>query len=364
MSILIIDPHIEELAQLKSELESEGYEDVVATESVPEALDHYDVTYLGNLPAHVELILMDLTVTGAGRFGFPTGPRPSRSTGRPVLLRLVNQSDPVGIKQAEDAGALDVVCRPVLKAELMMRVRSALAVAVVMAAAAKTEAALEVALAAKTRELDRIVSRNTEVLSLASHELKTPLANLSGYVDLILLDWERHGPPSNKQQRQLEAVQRNGFRMDALVNDIMAMAKIKSGTLELSPKELDLARELEGVLGYLQGQLDEKRITVNLVAPVTMTWVRADELRLSQIMVNLLGNACKYSSSDSSITLEVRAGERFAQIDVTDTGCGISQYDQGNLFCQFHRAKTPSAQAVSGTGLGLGTFRANWTRSA
>ena len=182
--------------------------------------------------------------------------------------------------------------------------------------------------------------------------VKNPFGQPLGYVDDIA-DMGAHGPPSNKQQRQLEAVQRNGDRMDALVNDIMAMAKIKSGTLELSPKELDLARELEGVLGYLQGQLDEKRITVNLVAPVTMTWVRADELRLSQIMVNLLGNACKYSSSDSSITLEVRAGERFAQIDVTDTGCGISQYDQGNRFCQFHRAKTAICSGRLGNRVGL-----------
>jgi len=238
---------------------------------------------------------------------------------------------------------MDVICRPVLKAELLMRVRSALALKTERDASAKT----------KGGGSEQSVSYNTEILSLASHELKTPLANIAGFVDVILLDWERHGPPSEKQQRQLEAVQRNGFRMDALVNDIMAMAKIESGTLELSPTDLNLAQELENVLGYLQSQLDEKQMALDLICPEDVTFVCADDLRLSQIMVNLLGNACKYSPAGSSITVEVSESDQFAQIDVIDTGYGISAKDQVNLFCQFHRVKNPSSQTVSGTGLGL-----------
>jgi signal transduction histidine kinase len=247
MSILIVDPNVQELTQLKSGLESAGYEGVVSTESVREALGYYGVDSLGKLPSDVELILMDLTSPDAIESGFRTKPRQSWSTSRAVLVGLVNQNDSAGIKRAAEAGAHDVICRPVLKAELMMRVRSALALAAKMETAANSEASLEAELTKKACELEQVVSHNTEVLSLASHELKTPLANLSGYVDMILHDWERHGPPSDKQQQQLEAVQRNGFRMDALVNDIMAMAKIKSGTLELSPTDLDLAHELECV---------------------------------------------------------------------------------------------------------------------
>ncbi len=353
MSILIVDPYLQELTELKSELESVGYEDLVSTASVREALGHYGVGSLGQVPSSVELILMDFNLADAEESGFRTGQRQSSSTGRAVLLGLVDQNDPAGIKKAAEAGALDVLRRPVLKAELLMRVRSALALKAEWDTTAKTKAALAAELTDKACELEQVVSYNTEVLSLASHELKTPLANISGFVDIILLDWERHGPPSEKQQRQLEAVQRNIFRMDALVNDIMAMAKIESGTLELSPTDLNLADELESVLGYLQGQLDEKHMTLDLVCPPAVTLVHADELRLSQIMVNLLGNACKYSPAGSSITVEVREADQFAQIDVTDTGYGISAKDQVNLFCQFHRVKNPSAQAVSGTGLGL-----------
>ena len=353
MSILIVDPYLQELTKLNSDLESVGYEGVVSTESAREALVYYGVDSLGKVPSSVELILMDFNLADAEESGLRTGPKLSLSTGRAVLLGLVDRSDPAGIKKAEEAGALDVICRPVLKAELLMRVRSALALKAERDATAKTKAAPTAELTEKACDLDQVVCYNTEVLSLASHELKTPLANLSGFVDVILLDWEHHGPPSEKQQRQLEAVQRNGFRMDALVNDIMAMAKIESGTLELSPTDLDLAQELKGVLGYLQGQLDEKHMILDLVCPAAVTLVHADELRLSQIMVNLLGNACKYSPAGPSITVEVRETGHFAQIDVTDTGYGISTKDQVNLFCQFHRVKNPSAQAVSGTGLGL-----------
>ena len=353
MSILIINPSRQELTKLKRELESVGYEDVVSAASIREALTYYGVNCLGKVPSEVELILMDFASTDTEELGFRTGPSPSTSTGHAVLLGLVDQSDPAMIKKAAEAGALDVIRRPVLKAELMMRVRSALALKKASDATVQTRSTPAADPAGIEGESEQAISLNTEVLSLASHELKTPLANISGFVDVILMDWERHGPPSEKQQRQLEAVQRNGFRMDALVNDIMAMAKIKSGTLELSPTDLDLSQELEGVLGYLRGQLEEKRMNLELICPAAVGPVRADELRFSQIMVNLLGNACKYSPPGSSITVEVRQRDQFAQIDVTDTGCGISVKDQVNLFCQFHRVNNPTAQFVSGTGLGL-----------
>ena len=353
MSILIIDPNLQELATLKSDLESVGYEGVVATESVQDALSYYGVDSLGKVPSSVELILMDLSLADSEESGFRTKPRPAAATRRAVLLGLVDQGDPIGIKQASEAGALDVFCRPVLKAELLMRVRSAFVLKAERDAAAKAKGAAASELVGDALGLGEGVSYNTKILSLASHELKTPLANISGYVDIILLDWERHGAPSEKQKRQLETIQRNGFRMDALVNDIMAMAKIESGTLELVPTDLDLAHELESVLGYIQGQLDEKKMTLDLVCPEGATKIRADELRFSQIMVNLLGNPCKYSPAGSSVTIEVRTGDRFAQIDVRDSGYGISTKDQVKLFCQFHRFKNSEAQAVSGTGLGL-----------
>ncbi len=353
MSILIVDPSLEARTKLKSELESAGYEDVVSTVSVREALGYYGIDCLGNLSSGVELILMDPSLAEAEESGLRAGPRPSKSGGRAVLLGLVDHGDSAAIKKAVAAGALDVICRPVHKAELLMRVRSALALRGEQQGRAETEAHLEAELTEKTCELEQVVSYTTDVLSLASHELKTPLANLSGFVDLILLDWERHGPPSEKQQRQLEAVQRNSFRMDALVDDIMAMAKIESCTLDLSPTDLDLASELEGVVGYIQCQLDEKNMSLELITPKTVTLVRADELRLSQIMVNLLGNACKYSPSGSPIMVVVRDADQFAQIDVIDTGFGISGEDQVNLFSQFYRTNNPSARAVSGTGLGL-----------
>lgn len=353
MSILIVDPNQQELTQLKNGLESVGYEDVVSTESVQEALSFYGVDSLGKVPSSVDLILIDLSSAESEESGFRTKSRRTKSTGGAVLLCLVNQGDAAGIRRASEAGALDVICRPVLKAELLMRVRSALALNGKGVATAQDKSALEAESNGRSEEPGPVVSYNTEILSLASHELKTPLANISGFVDIILRDWERHGAPSEKQQRQLETIQRNGFRMDALVNDIMAMAKIESGTLELSPTDLDLAYELENVLGYLQGQLEEKKMVLNLVCPETVTLVHADELRFSQIMINLLGNACKYSPAGSSITVEVRADDQFAQIDVIDTGYGIPAEDQVNLFCQFHRVDNPDAPTVSGTGLGL-----------
>jgi len=353
MKILIVDPFSEEGTKLKFQLESAGYQGVISTESVPEAFSYYGVDCLVELSANVDLILMDINIAERKEPGFRPGPLPPDASAHPVLLAIVGPGGPADIKRAADAGAVDVIRRPVLECELLMRVRSALAFTTKRGSRADAEATLGAEFMEKACELEQVVSYTTEILSLASHELKTPLANISVLVDMILLDWERRGPPSEKQLRQLEAVQRNGFRMDALVDDIMAMAKIESGTLKLSPADLDLANELEGVVGYVQSQLNEKAITLELVIPDAVERVYADELRLSQIMVNLLGNACKYSPTGSSIAVVVKKAGNFVRIDVVDHGFGIYAEDQVNLFTQFYRTNNPSAQRVSGTGLGL-----------
>ncbi|MBC8279663.1 MAG: hypothetical protein H8E48_02650 [Chloroflexi bacterium] len=338
MDILIIDWSLEERTKLKNELESLGYSAVVSVSSIQEAQNYYAVSSLDELFAEVELVCIDLCQTEVGLPDL-TGDINRRPTNGAALLGLVDRSDPAAIERAAQAGAVDVICRPISLPELSMRIKSALA--------SRCEPAPQ------SRDLGQADHHTTEVLSLASHELKSPLANLSGFVDLILLDWERKGPPNETQLRQLRAVQRNGFRMEALVDDIMAMAKIESGTLELTPTDLDLTTELDGVVGYIQSQLNEKNMTLELVTPDALAQVWADELRLSQIMVNLLGNACKYSPSGSSISVVVKSIGEFAQIDVIDTGFGISTADQRNLFSRFYRTNNPSAQAVSGTGLGL-----------
>ena len=183
MSILIVDSNLQELTKLKSELESLGYEGVVSALSRDDALRQYGVDSLGKLPSEVELILMDLTLADSEESGFRAGPKQSRSTSRTVLLGLVDKNDPAAIRKAAEAGATDVIGRPAHKDEILLRVRSALTLAAEREAAYTTEVALEAEIHEKDCELEQIVSHNTEVLSLASHELKTPLANLSGLVD-------------------------------------------------------------------------------------------------------------------------------------------------------------------------------------
>ena len=339
MSILIIDRSLKERTELTCQLESQGYSAVLSAPSVQGAQNLYGAGSLAQLIAGVNLILIDPHQAELEFTGLSGGLSHQLSANQTVLLGLVDRNDRTAMEKAQRVGAADIVGRPISIPELAMRVRSALS--------PKADRAN------RNFDPEQTDCYTTDVLSLASHELKTPLANLSGFVDLILLDWERKGAPNETQLRQLRAVQRNGFRMEALVDDIMAMAKIESGTLELTPSNLDLANELEGVVGYIQSQLNEKSMTLELVTPEPVGLVRADELRLSQIMVNLLGNACKYSPSGSSILVAVQKAGEFAQIDVIDTGFGISTEDQCNLFSQFYRTNNPAAQAVSGTGLGL-----------
>ena len=351
MRILIINQSREERTELKDLLESAGYPNVASAESVRLETGDFETAQLFSI---YDLILMELSQVDSEEAGFLGDLKAAISGGTAVVLGLVDRTNSEGIREAAEAGFHDVICRPVLDSELLLRVRASLpkqpgdnlrdgsgpdqlSTRTVKAAAQPVQASCS----------------KTEVLSLATHELKTPLATLSGFVDIILRDWERNGAPNETQLRQMKSVQRNGFRIEALVDDIMAMAKIESGTLDLTPTDLDLLEELQAAFGYIQGPLDDKSMTLDLAVHDDIPLVRADELRFSQIMVNLLDNACKYSRPNSDISVVVKTKGRFAQIDVIDEGFGISVEDPRNLFSQYFRASNPSTKTVSGTGLGL-----------
>lgn len=345
MNILVIDSSEKERAHLGTVLESAGYHRTTIARTPSEAVRLLKTTDWEKVLARMDLILIEVSALDQA----PKVIQTDRTGTGAVLLGLVDQSDAGNLAMAFESGVRDVITRPYDESVLKMRIAAAVAFKKERAARLKAESRLTL----KARQLDRASYEKTEILSLACHELKTPLANLSGYVDRLLLDWERNGAPSEKQHSHLETVQRNSFRMEALVDDIMVMAKIESGTLDLSLSELDVAYEIEEIIGCMQGQMEEKNLNLNVLVPPDLPKVHADQGRFSQIFVNLLSNACKYSPGGAEISINVEHRDRLAQISVADTGIGISKKDQKKLFSQFFRANNPQSRAISGTGLGL-----------
>jgi signal transduction histidine kinase/CheY-like chemotaxis protein len=204
----------------------------------------------------------------------------------------------------------------------------------------------------REREVDRMKS---EFVALVSHELRTPLTSIKGYVDLLLAG--DVGELETEQREFLAIVGNNADRLAALIADLLDLARIESGRIELARTPLDLGRVLTDLGAAFRPQVERKgqRLAVDLAPGLPALW--ADPARVTQILTNLLSNAHKYTPSGGGITVVARPDGAMVRIEVRDTGIGMTAEELAQLFTRFFRAKNRATQEVSGTGLGLAITR-------
>ena len=208
-------------------------------------------------------------------------------------------------------------------------------------------------LVANNVELDQASRTKTQILATVTHELKTPLTSITGYVDRLLLQREIVGPLNEKQERYLDNVQSSSHRLRALIDDLWDISRIESGQLECCPSTRAVAQEIDDVVQFNRTLIDEKQLHLLLSMPGDLPPVWADRLRFFQIVSNLLSNACKYSPEGATVVITAKHDGLSIQVDIADTGIGIPQGDQSKLFTKFFRCDNSSNRNVSGTGLGL-----------
>jgi signal transduction histidine kinase len=189
----------------------------------------------------------------------------------------------------------------------------------------------------------------TEFVSMVSHELRTPLTSIQGYAELLLEDEQI----AEAHRESLTIVKKNSERLLGLINDLLDVARMEAGRLDLHCTSLDLARLIPEVAGSLRPLIEAKRQRLRLDLGEGLPAVWADEDRVTQILTNLISNAHKYTLVEGSITLAAHRDDGFVRVDVSDTGIGLSPEDQAQLFTKFFRAHDRSRQAGGGTGLGL-----------
>lgn len=196
----------------------------------------------------------------------------------------------------------------------------------------------------------------TEFVSMVSHELRAPLTSIQGYVNLLL---EGHtGKLHAEQQECLSIVDHNADRLLGLINDLLDIARIEAGQIDLHRTVLDLARLIQGVVSSFRPLIEAKRqaLTVDLSDALPAVWGDSD--RVTQILTNLVSNAHKYTPAGGEIRVAVQPEDGFVRVDVRDTGVGLSPEEQARLFTKFFRGQSPLARAAGGTGLGLVITRA------
>jgi len=204
----------------------------------------------------------------------------------------------------------------------------------------------------------------SEFVSFVSHELKTPMTSIRGYTDLLLAG--AVGPVSEAQANFLTTVKSNVNRMATLVSDLADVSRIESGRLKLEFVALDLRSVVDEVVRSQTHGLDEKGQELVLELPDDLALVWGDRVRTIQVLTNLLSNANKYTPENGVITIRAAQSvnkwdpegvEDVVLLAVTDTGIGMTEEDQAQVFTKFFRSADPKAREAPGTGLGLNITR-------
>jgi len=207
----------------------------------------------------------------------------------------------------------------------------------------------------KNLELERASRAKDRFLATMSHELRTPLNAIIGFTGLMLM--KLPGPLTADQEKQLGLVQSSGRHLLSLINDLLDLAKIESGSVALNLEPVDCRPIVEEVVQTLRPQAAAKGLQIGIDWPPGPVVARADRRALQQILLNLANNAVKFTSQGRVTLLarlEAGASPHPVALSVEDTGPGISATDQQRLFQAFTQVGDPqSRRTVEGTGLGL-----------
>jgi signal transduction histidine kinase len=198
------------------------------------------------------------------------------------------------------------------------------------------------------RTADRL---KTEFVSLVSHELRTPLTSIKGYIDLLAAG--EVGPLTADQLEFLGIAKSNADRLVALINDLLDISRIEAGKVDLRRQPLALGALLQQIVTSFRPQLAARQQALSLDLPRDLPVIEGDADRLTQVFSNLLSNATKYTPPGGATTIRVRASAEAVQVDVTDTGIGMTPEEVEQLFTKFFRSGHRLVREAGGTGLGL-----------
>jgi GAF domain-containing protein len=206
----------------------------------------------------------------------------------------------------------------------------------------------------KSRQLEEASQHKSRFLANMSHELRTPLNAILGYTELI--QDSVYGEPPEKMRSVLERIQRNGKHLLGLINDVLDLSKIEAGQLVLNLDDYSIRDVVLGVYSAVEPLAVNKNLAFKVEMPKELPTGRGDERRLTQVLLNLVGNAIKFTDK-GEVSIRASASNGSYNLAVLDTGPGISEADQSKLFQEFQQADSSITKAKGGTGLGLAISR-------
>ncbi len=202
----------------------------------------------------------------------------------------------------------------------------------------------------KSRQLEEASKHKSQFLANMSHELRTPLNAILGYTELIVDGV--YGETPEKVQDALKRISANGKHLLGLINDVLDLSKIEAGQLALSLTDYSMKDVVHSVYGAVEPLAAEKKLTFKAEIMPDMMQGHGDERRLTQVLLNLVGNAIKFTDA-GAVVIKASQSNGVFSVAVQDTGPGISEDDQKKLFQEFQQADSSTTKKKGGTGLGL-----------
>jgi two-component system phosphate regulon sensor histidine kinase PhoR len=200
-------------------------------------------------------------------------------------------------------------------------------------------------------ELTAVDRAKSDFVATVSHELRTPLTSVTGYVEM-LLDGDL-GELEPEQERTLEKVNRNATRLKDLIEDLLTLSSMESGTFTMVTRPVNLLEMISDAVDDAAPTVSSKGLTLATTCPRDGLVVNGDSKQLVRVLANLLSNAVKFTLAGGHIDVSAEATGGWAVVCVADTGIGIPNADKKDLFRRFFRASNATKRAIPGTGLGL-----------
>jgi signal transduction histidine kinase/ActR/RegA family two-component response regulator len=210
-------------------------------------------------------------------------------------------------------------------------------------------------LAQVNEELRRLDELKSEFLAMVSHELRTPLTAIIGYSRLLIR--QVHGSLTPKQLEQQEAIFRGAQRLTDLINDLLDVSRLEAGRVELQPRPTDVRQAVAQAISVVAVAAQAKQIRVTNALGPELPPIKADPTRLQQILVNLLGNAVKFTPAAGAVRVYGGRQRDHVWIAVEDTGVGIERDELARIWDPFYQVEAPLKRQHGGSGLGLAIVR-------
>ena len=206
-------------------------------------------------------------------------------------------------------------------------------------------------LAKLNEELKKLNRAKSTFVSAVSHELRTPLTSIKGYASILMAG--KLGDVSAAQKERLEKIDKHSNSLTRLINNLLDIARIESGRVQMIIKEISIKEMLDSIVDIITPQIKEKNISLKIDTKTKVAKIKADPSQLERVFLNLLSNAIKFTPEKGKIVIHIEQKNDFIEFIIEDSGIGMPRQDLEKVFEEFFRSDNAQHQGVKGTGLGL-----------